>query len=204
MQEKLLTMSELAKENIAKAQQRQKKWYDENARERQTEPGSQVLVLLPTETSKLLAQWHGPYPVFCQMSPVNYEVDMYDKKKRHWIFHVNMLRKGHAPSAVALLANEVPEKEEEELPLSDANPCSDEDQPVISERLDRNQQIQLRRLLQEFKDILSSRTGRTTLMEHKIDTGEAFSGPYNYNLIDCHRPTLKQFTRNYRIWKRME
>ena len=53
------------------------------------------------------------------------------------------------------------------------NPCSDEDQPVVSERLDRNQQIQLRRPLQEFKDVLSSRTGRTTLMEHKIDTGDA-------------------------------
>ena len=44
---------------------------------------------------------------------------------------------------------------------------------MVSERLDRNQQIQLRRLLQEFKDALSSRTGRTTLMEHNIDTGEA-------------------------------
>ena len=55
MQEKLSKMSELAKENLAKAQQRQKKWYDENARERQVEPGAQVLVLLPTETSKLLA-----------------------------------------------------------------------------------------------------------------------------------------------------
>ena len=84
-----------------------------------------------------------------------------------------MLRKWHAPSAVALLANEVPEEEEEELPLWDANPCSEEDQPVVSERLDRNQQIQLRRLLQEFKDVLSSQTGRITLMEHKIDTGEA-------------------------------
>ena len=170
MQIKLSTMSELAKENLAKAQQRQKKWYDENARERQIEPGSQVLVLLPTETSKLLAQCHGPYPVLRQLSPVNYEVDMYDKKKRRWIVHINMLRKWHAPSAVALLANKVPE---EELPLWDANPCSDEDQPVISERLDRNQQIQLRRLLQEFKDVLSSQTGRMTSMEHKIDTGEA-------------------------------
>ena len=75
MQEKLSKMSELAKENLAKAQQRQKKWYDENARERQIEPGAQVLVLLPTETSKLLAQWHGPYSVLCQLSSVNYEVD---------------------------------------------------------------------------------------------------------------------------------
>ena len=88
MQEKLSTMYELAKENLAKAQQRQKRWHDENAKERQIEPESQVLVLLPTETSKLLAQWYGPYPVLHQLSPVNYEVDMYDKKKRRRIFHV--------------------------------------------------------------------------------------------------------------------
>ena len=142
MQKKLLTMSELAKENLAMVQQRLKKWYDVNARRCQIEPGAQVLVLLPTETSKLLAQWHGPYPVLRQLSPVNHEVDMYDKKKRRRIFHVNMCRKWHVPSAVALLANEVQEEEEEELPLWDANPCSDEDQPVVSERLDRNQQIQ--------------------------------------------------------------
>ena len=158
MQEKLSTMSELAKENLAKAQQRQKKWYYENARELQVEPGAQMLVLLPTETSKLLAQLHGPYSVLCQLSPVNYEVDI----KRRRIFHINMLRKWHAHSAVALLANQVPEEEEEKLPLWDANPCSGEDQQVVSERLDRNQQIQLRRLLQEFKDVLSSQTGRTT------------------------------------------
>ena len=63
MQEKLSEMSELARENLARAQKRQKRWYDENARERRFEPGEQVLVLLPTDTSKLLAQWHGPYPV---------------------------------------------------------------------------------------------------------------------------------------------
>ena len=93
MQEKLSTMSELAEENLAKAQQRQKIWYDENAREHQIEPGAQVLVLLPTEMSKLLAQWHGPYPVLRPLSPVNYEVDMYDKKKQRRIFHLYLSRR---------------------------------------------------------------------------------------------------------------
>ena len=55
MQEKLSEMSELARENLAKAQKQQKRWYDENARERRFEPGEQVLVLLPTETSKLIS-----------------------------------------------------------------------------------------------------------------------------------------------------
>ena len=78
MQEKLAKMSELARGNHAKARQQQKRWYDENARECQFEPGDQVIDCVAT--SKLLARWHGTYPVFHRISPVNYEVNMYDKK----------------------------------------------------------------------------------------------------------------------------
>ena len=48
MQERSAGMSELARENLAKAQKQQKCWYDENAREHQFKPGEQV------HTSKLL------------------------------------------------------------------------------------------------------------------------------------------------------
>ena len=43
------------RENSTKAQAQQKVWY----RERATQPGEQVLVLLPTSTSKLLVQYSG-------------------------------------------------------------------------------------------------------------------------------------------------
>lgn len=36
----------------------------------------QVLVLLPTPISKLLAQWQGPYEVVKAVGKVNYLVDM--------------------------------------------------------------------------------------------------------------------------------
>ena len=39
----------------------QKAWYDQTAREREKGPGEEVLVLLPTSSNKLLAQWQGPY-----------------------------------------------------------------------------------------------------------------------------------------------
>ena len=52
-----------------------------------------MLVLLPSVTNKLLAQWQGPYPVMKQVTPVTYEVDMYDHKKRKSTLHVNMLKK---------------------------------------------------------------------------------------------------------------
>ena len=131
MQEKLSEMSELARENLTKAQKRQKRWYDENARERRFEPGDQVLVLLPTETSKLLAQWHRPYPVLRRLSAVNYEVDMYDKKKRRQIFHINMLRKWYTHSAASLLVEDLSADPHDEIPLWREDPDSDKDQPVI-------------------------------------------------------------------------
>ena len=81
VQEKLAKMSELVQENMAGAQREQKRWYDRNARQRQFESGDQVLVLLPTSSNKLLAQWQGPYPVLRRVGGVNYQVDMYDKRK---------------------------------------------------------------------------------------------------------------------------
>ena len=61
VRERLEEMSELVRENLKEAQKRQKKWYDQNARERELEPDEEVLVLLPTSSNKLLAHWQGPY-----------------------------------------------------------------------------------------------------------------------------------------------
>ena len=55
--------------------------------------GDQVLVLLPTDSNKLLAQWQDPYAIIQQMGPVDYCVDMHDCQKRKRVFHINMLKK---------------------------------------------------------------------------------------------------------------
>ena len=54
-QQKLRKMTEIVQENLSKAQEKQKTWYDKNARVREFETGDPVLVLLPTSSSKLLA-----------------------------------------------------------------------------------------------------------------------------------------------------
>ena len=61
--EKLEDMVDCVKQNMETQQARQKKWYDTRARLREFKPGDAVLVLLPTSTNKLLAQWQGPYSV---------------------------------------------------------------------------------------------------------------------------------------------
>ena len=193
MQEKLSDMSELARENLTKAQKRQKRWYDENARERRFEPGDQVLVLLPTETSKLLAQWHGPYPVLRRLSAVNYEVDMFDKKKRRRIFHINMLRKWHTPSAASLLVEDLSADMQDEIPLWREDPDSEEDKPVINDQLDETHREQLQNLLDHFQDVLSNEPGKTTIAEHNIETGNA--NPVRlqpYRLPHAYRETVRK------------
>ena len=63
-------MMEAVQTNLEKAQPKQKQWYDKNARQREFEAGDQVLVLPPTATSKLLAQWQGPNQVVrCVLLP---------------------------------------------------------------------------------------------------------------------------------------
>ena len=114
MQEKLAKMSELARENLVKAQQQQKQWYDQNARDQEFQVGECVLVLLPTSTKKLLVQWQGPYPVLRKVGPATYEVDRFDRTKRRRILHVNMLWKWYTPSASSHWTDVVPAPEPEE------------------------------------------------------------------------------------------
>ncbi|GFN74005.1 Pol polyprotein [Plakobranchus ocellatus] len=49
-----------AREELEKAQGRQKHYYDRTAKRRKFSVGENVLVLLPTDSNKLLMQWKGP------------------------------------------------------------------------------------------------------------------------------------------------
>ena len=109
IQERLAKLRDLVKENLENAQQTQKSWYDRHARERELQPGEQVLVLLPTSTNKLLAEWQGPYPITKRVSKVDYEIQMSDRRRQKRVFHINMLHKWHSLTAVSFLAEEVPD-----------------------------------------------------------------------------------------------
>lgn len=92
MREKLDQMTELVNENLSRAQEQQKTWYDKTARVREFRVGEKEIVLLPTLMHKLRAQWQGPYTVVRKIGDAHYVVDMQDKRKRHRTFHVNMLK----------------------------------------------------------------------------------------------------------------
>ena len=82
MLEKMEGMAELVKKNAINVQHRQKKWYDQFARDQQLKSGDQVLVLLPNTTSQLTARWQGSYRVITRIGTVNNLIDFSDRKKK--------------------------------------------------------------------------------------------------------------------------
>ena len=97
-----------------RAKERQKEWYDRHARERELKVGVNVLVLLPTSTSKLLAKWQGPHVVMARKDPVTYEVDMGERRKQCRTYHVNMLKPWNEKGETSLWLEEEEENEVEE------------------------------------------------------------------------------------------
>ena len=75
---------------LQNSQKRYKKYYDRKAKPRCLEVGEQVLILLPTDSNKLLMQWRGPYTVESHVGDNDYRIKMGSKTKT---YHVNMLKK---------------------------------------------------------------------------------------------------------------
>ncbi len=76
MRERLQSMTTLAQNHLAETRVQQKTWYDSLAQERNLEVGKKVLVMLPSQESKLLAKWQGPYEIKKRRGPTTYEISM--------------------------------------------------------------------------------------------------------------------------------
>lgn len=162
---KLEKRTGLVRENITDAQDRQKRWYDQNTVEREFQVDDKVLVLLPTATNKLLAQWQGPYTIVQKMGKVTYVVHMYDRRKSHRTFHVNMLRKWHTPVHTSMMAEDVSEfgAEEDVAFWKEGGSLA---KPRVGEKLSSLQKKEIESLLGEYADIFRDTPGRTTLAQH--------------------------------------
>ena len=51
---------------------KQKAYYDRRARSRKFDVGDKVLLLLPTDSNKLLLQWKGPYEFVEMVNRMDY------------------------------------------------------------------------------------------------------------------------------------
>ncbi|XP_076031045.1 uncharacterized protein LOC143019237 [Oratosquilla oratoria] len=101
--ERLRETCEVAKQELLKAKEVQKAYYNKKTKLRILEEGDQCLLLLPTAHNKLLSQWQGPFEVVKRLSDLNYLVQVGPDQKR---FHINMLKKYYTPQVTCSAAGQ--------------------------------------------------------------------------------------------------
>ena len=172
IREKMEKMTEIVKEKLTSSQRVQKQWYDRNSRDRTFDPGNQVLILLPTSSNKLLAQWQGPYEIIKKMGKLDYMVKLHDRRKKFKVYHVNMLRKWHVPIATACYSEELSEDHEDIPTWEEINPVG-VGNVKLGEKLTDKQAEQIQKLLGEYSRVFQAKPGCTHLAEHHIRTKDA-------------------------------
>ncbi|KAL3863265.1 hypothetical protein ACJMK2_005030 [Sinanodonta woodiana] len=155
MRENLADIGALVKENLLDRQEKIKALYDRDTRTREFSPGDEVLILLPSSSSKMKAQWLGPY----------YVVSVPDRRGTV-TYHVNLLRKyKHA----VLMTTQGYDNDGVDV---DYHPRAGEGDAGIKlgVNLSKEQREDIRNLCDEFQDVLTTRPGRTNILTHSIKT----------------------------------
>ena len=175
LRDKIDETCRLAQEELSRSQKRYKKYYNKKARCRKFRAGDKVLILLPTDSNKLLMQWKGPYEVMDVLSEYNYRVRVRGKEK---VYHANLLKQyfhrsvdsGNKSKMETLGASVIETGDPDCIELETGDFCSDETYKdvKISDSLTEEQKTELRALIKEFRDIFSDKPGNTRLEQHSI------------------------------------
>lgn len=116
LKNKLGKLRDLAYSNLERSQSRQKAVYDKGKRWHRLQVDDWVLIILPSSTQKVKAEWKGPYRVVGTVGNTSYRVQM--TKTKTQIYHINLLKKwlGKPPDPVHLtqippgpLSNTIPQ-----------------------------------------------------------------------------------------------
>ena len=75
LRESLEKTCKLAQDNVRKLDIKRNDFYDKRARSRKFDVGDKVLLLLPSESNKVLLQWNGPYEVL-EVNVMNYKINV--------------------------------------------------------------------------------------------------------------------------------
>ena len=178
LREKLENTLKLAMEEMEKAQIKNKHYYDKNTKERKFKQGDRVLILLPTESNKLLMQWKGPYDINSCKGSNNYSVMINGRSRT---YHANLLKKYYEreESKETVMGNtaiiEVSEddveatiKEEELLDVSYKGTKENHDDVIVNNDLTEDQKEGVKQLILEYKHVFTNVPGTVNCGEHKI------------------------------------
>ena len=188
---KLTKAWDFARENLTKYQGIMKGNFDKKATLRKFDVGDEVLVLLPSPGHPLKASFSGPWVIEKKVSDVNYWVFTPDRRRKHQLCHVNMLKpylrrekSKPVPNMITHIQEEVECKESMEFPHPNSHILND--LPNYLSHLDDSQKQTIGSLVIEYKDLFKDTPGHTTLLQHDVDIGEADpikQGPYRLNPV---------------------
>ena len=92
MRNKIRQYLDMSNANEVVSKSKQKLYYDRTTRKRNYKLGDKVLLLLPTSSNKLLAEWKGPFEVVRKLNNVDYVIRVFEKER---MYHINMLKPFH-------------------------------------------------------------------------------------------------------------
>jgi glycerophosphoryl diester phosphodiesterase len=187
LRERLDDVMEMALTSLKASQGRYKHYFDKKTKQRDFVPGDQVLILLPTESNKLLMHWQGPFTIEEKVRLNDYKVNVKGKNRT---YHANMLKKYHKreverrPEAVGAVSTfdmasigiissenepESEEREEDMLDLLETKKQKESAKDVLlGEGIENYQKQELKALLEDYYDLFSDLPGNAKGMEHSI------------------------------------
>ena len=92
VRESLSEMRDIVGKNLTDKQSKMKVWYDRNTRKRHFSPGDKVVVLLPSEISKMTATWKGLFRIVRKLSDTKYQLNV-GAHRGLVTYHINLLKR---------------------------------------------------------------------------------------------------------------
>ena len=189
---------EFAKQNLKSSQVKMKTWYDKKAKRREFSEGDLVLVLLPIPGDSLKAQYYGPCVIDKKIDNLNYIVKTPDRRKKTRLCHVNMLKEYHVAeeydkNTPTTESDSVKQHKDTQhvavVSVSTDGDVEKDNQKFQNFRLQNSdvldnleckldhllpeEQEELSSLLLEYSHLFSDTPGRTELVFHDVDVGDA-------------------------------
>ena len=145
---------EMAREHLRNSQDRYVAHFDWIAKVRSLDIGDKVIILLPTDSNKLLMQWKGPYEVVKKVGINDYRVNIVDD---HKLFHINMMKKYYERSDDDVMGLAAIIKDQSECETDEDCPSSGREEGIwdvhVNGQLSPAQKRDLRGLMDEFLSI---------------------------------------------------
>lgn len=132
---------DIARQNIQRAQQKMKEYYDRNAAHPTFEIGERVWVFTPKTkkglSKKLMHIWYGPYRIVNQLSPVHYTLRTCDNKRVSTSVHANHMKRYLDPDSRPI----EPLEDDIDEPYLDDSDIDDDTFRLIDNSLPHNNDI---------------------------------------------------------------